>query len=80
MSEVSFEEVRKGQVAATRPPLFCVVKCFWEKDILNYEIVSCFFSMPEAEAALEWLVANAPLEASHGHYEISDSKLSQVKL
>lgn len=77
---IDFEQVRKQQVAAAKPEIFCVVKCEYIDVNMECTIAACFFTEKEAEKAKEWMEKNSPLLKPVGWYEIEKTKLSAMAI
>ena len=77
---IDFNKIRQGQVAATKPELFCVSSCKYEDITLVADVHACFFSKEEAEAAMVYMQSNLPIAKSVGWYEIIPTRLSVMAL
>jgi hypothetical protein len=72
-------EDTKEQIAAKKPPMWCVMSCKYVDTTLVATIHACFFSEPEAIKARDWMEKNSPLDKAIGWYEIEPTKLSSMK-
>jgi hypothetical protein len=74
-----FAEIRKQQVAATKPDLYCVLAAKYEQTDLKVDVIRCFFTEREAELAMAYLQKNKPIDLALGWYEIEKTTLSVMK-
>lgn len=75
MSE-EFAEIRKQQVAQTKPDIYCVLSAKYEDVNLIMVVVACFFSEAEAIKVKDFMEANQPIPKAIGWYEIEKTRLS----
>lgn len=69
-------EIRKQQVAALKPALYCVVSAKYEDVNLIMSVVACFFTEDEAVKAKAYMEKEYPIPLPIGWYEIETTKLS----
>lgn len=72
----ALEEMRKNQVAASKPELHCVISAKYEDTNLVMTIVACFFTEGEANKAKAYMEENFKIPQAIGWYEIEKTKLS----
>lgn len=71
-----FNEVRKQQVAALKPEIWCVLSAKYEDVNLVMVVVVCFFTEDEAVKAKAYMEKEHPIPAALGWYELEKTKLS----
>lgn len=71
-----FNEVRKQQVAALKPEIYCVLSAKYEDVNLIMVVVACFFTEDEAVRAKAFMEKEFPIPVALGWYEIEKTKLS----
>ena len=76
--QLALQEMRKKQLATTKPDLWCVMSCKYEDVNLIAIVHACFFSESEASKAKTYMEKELPIPLNIGWYEIEKTRLSTI--